>query len=90
MGRRRLFLQVTIPPGEFIDLFLQWDEPSILAGMVGPQQDIDILVFNATLTNIIGGSFEINPSDGVPVESFFGFNGGITPITINIFVGRWS
>ncbi|MFZ1790225.1 MAG: S8 family serine peptidase [Saprospiraceae bacterium] len=84
------FLQVTIPPGEFIDLFLQWDEPSILAGMVGPQQDIDILVFNATLTNIIGGSFEINPSDGVPVESFFGFNGGITPITINIFVGRWS
>ncbi len=84
------FLEVVLQPGQDIDLWLQWDEPSILASPVGATQDIDILVFNEDLTTILGGSFMDNPSDGRPVENIRETNSGVAPLTLNIFIGRWS
>lgn len=84
------FLEVTLQPGQGLDMWLQWDEPSLLAGLIGPEKDLDILVLDETLTSIITGSYDINPLSGVPVEAIRGGNGGATPLVINIFVGRWA
>ncbi|MCB0633545.1 MAG: IPTL-CTERM sorting domain-containing protein [Saprospiraceae bacterium] len=84
------FLQVTLQPGQGLNFWLQWDEPSLLAGLIGPSKDLDILLFNETLTSIFAFSLGNNPADGIPVESIRGGNGGATPLVVNIFVGRWA
>lgn len=84
------FLKLTLPPGAGLNLWLQWDEPSLLAGLIGPQQDLDILVFNSTLTAIVAASAGNNPLSGLPVEAIQGGNGGATPLVLYLFVGRYA
>lgn len=84
------FLEVTLQPGQGLDMWLQWDEPSLLAGLVGPSMDLDIIVFNEDLTSIITTSLLCNQFEGIPIEFIRGGNGGGTPLTLNILIGRWA
>jgi subtilisin family serine protease len=89
-GGDNYFLEVTLQPGQGLNLWLQWDNPSLFAGPLGPEQDLDILIFNESLNTIIDASILCNAAIGAPVELIQGGNGGITPLVIKLFVGRFG
>ena len=89
-GNDDYFQSFTLPPGASINLWLQWDEPSLWAGPLGPKMDLDILIFNEDLTQIVDGSFFCNEGQGVPVEFVNFTNIEAVPTTYNLFIGRWA
>jgi hypothetical protein len=69
--------RITIPAGQVLVLSLQWDSPFASAGGAGSPNDVDVYVFNAAGTQVVGGSTDINIG-GDAVEMLFFQNTGPT------------
>jgi hypothetical protein len=69
--------RITIPAGQLLVLSLQWDSPFASAGGQGSPNDVDVYVFNAAGTQVVGGSTDVNIG-GDAVELLFFQNTGQT------------
>ncbi|MBC2776021.1 S8 family serine peptidase [Parasphingopyxis marina] len=72
--------------GESIQLSFQWDQPFFsVSGGAGSQSDVDIVIYEAGTTNIIGGSFDNNlGGDAVEIFTFTNTTGATAQFDLGI------
>jgi subtilisin family serine protease len=63
--------RITIPAFGTLTISFQWDSPFFSAGGAGSPNDLDIYVFNAAGTQVVGGS--IDPNVGQDAVEFLSF-----------------
>lgn len=71
------FQSITIPSGAEVRLSFQWDSPFSSVSGAGSPNDLDILLYDSSGTNVLAGSTEDNIGKD-PAEFFSFFNEGLT------------
>ncbi len=81
----------TLSPFESILLSFQWDSPFFDPGTGSPgsTNDLDILLFDASLTTILSGSASVNIG-GNPVEVFSYTNTTGAPLEVNLAISLYE
>lgn len=84
------FQRITIPHNGSLLIILQWDSPTASAcvGCPGSPNDVDVYLFDATATQVVGGSASDNVN-GDPVEIFEFTNTGPTA-DFNLMIVNWA
>jgi len=84
------FQRITIPHNRSLLILFQWDSPTASAcvGCPGSPNDVDIYLFDATATQVVGGSASDNVN-GNPVEIFEFTNTGPTA-DFNLMIVNWA
>jgi subtilisin family serine protease len=66
--------RITIPAFSALTISFQWDSPFFSAGGAGSPNDLDIYVFNAAGTQVVGGNIDPNVGqDALELFSFLNF-----------------
>lgn len=85
--------RITIPPGQTLIITFQWDSPFFSAsGPPGTLNDLDVYLFNAAGTQVVGGLAEDNTANntgGDAVETFSFTNTGSTA-DFNLMIVKYS
>jgi len=98
-GGGDILQSILIPPGATLDLWLQWDDPSVLAGndpnLVNytgpiPETDFDVFLFDQVTGAMLAQSIFNNPADGIPIEIITYQNTSDQPLVAELLINRFS
>jgi hypothetical protein len=79
---------ITIPAGATLRLALQWDQPFRSVSGVGPESDLDLLIyFNNSLFTVSAAD---NIANGDPFEIRSLTNNGSSPVNIEIAIAKFA
>lgn len=92
---------LSVAPGQNINLWFQWDDPSVFAysedpftgvNVEGPlpDTDLDVLLFDTQTGDLLDSSVFNNPVDGFPIEIINYTNTTGAAITVDLMVQRFS
>ena len=83
---------LVVQPGANLNLWFQWDDPSIFADPDGPlpDTDIDVLLFDVTTGELLDSSLFFNEVDGFPIEIVGFENLTAEPVEVEILVQHLS
>ena len=89
-GGKKHFQSITIPALTTVIFSLQWDSPFFsVSGFPGTQNDLDIYLLDASLTQVLAGS-AFNNVGGDAVELLGVRNSGPAPVTMNLMIIKHS
>ncbi len=97
-GGGDIFQRIVVPPGDMIEYWLQWDDPSILAISPGqpeytgpaPEADYDLYLIDAQTGDLVDLSNFDNPGDLLPIEFVSYQNNTDQPVELDLMIVRFS
>ena len=89
-GGKNHFQSITIPGFTTVRFSLQWDSPFFsVSGSPGTENDLDIYVLDASVTQVLAGS-AFNNVGGDAIEFLGVRNNGAAPVTVNLMIVKHS